>query len=126
MQVVTRKVAVNGQGKHRRRVTRTVVLYQATSQGTANRRGQFTGKLRITYTSAKPVAALKKRFPDRSGDIDKALPRAGQPAEKVLYLPLKIDHLKKIRRGKDRDPIMRSDTDLLGRDRVEFLQDDFA
>jgi hypothetical protein len=38
--------------------------------------------------AAKPVAALKKRFPDRSGDIDKALARAGQPAEKALYLPL--------------------------------------
>ncbi len=34
------------------------------------------------------MPALKKRFPDRSGDIDKALARAGQPAEKALYLPL--------------------------------------
>jgi hypothetical protein len=38
--------------------------------------------------AAKPVAALKKRCPDRSGHIDKALARAGQPAEKALYLPL--------------------------------------
>ena len=38
--------------------------------------------------AAKPVAALKKRFPDRAGDIDKALARAGQAAEKAFYLPL--------------------------------------
>ncbi|HEX7811469.1 MAG TPA: TfpX/TfpZ family type IV pilin accessory protein [Burkholderiales bacterium] len=38
--------------------------------------------------AAKPVTALKTRFPDRAAEIDKALADAGRAAETVLYLPL--------------------------------------
>lgn len=38
--------------------------------------------------AAKPVAALKKRFPDQAAAIDRAVEKSGRPAEKVIYLPL--------------------------------------
>ncbi|MBK8071963.1 MAG: pilus assembly protein [Ramlibacter sp.] len=38
--------------------------------------------------AAKPVAALKARFPARAGEIDAALARTGLPADKALWLPL--------------------------------------
>jgi hypothetical protein len=57
VQIVAQKVVVTGQGRHRTRVTHTVVLYQARLQGTANGRGQFSGTVRITYRPAKSVPA---------------------------------------------------------------------
>jgi hypothetical protein len=57
IQVMTRKAALAGKGKYRTRVTHLIVLYQATFQGTANGRGQFSGTVRISYRPAKPVPA---------------------------------------------------------------------
>jgi hypothetical protein len=49
MQVVTQKTLVTGTGRHRRRVTRSVVLYRTALRGTADRHGRFTARLRIAY-----------------------------------------------------------------------------
>ena len=38
--------------------------------------------------SAKPAALLKKRFPDRAAEIDRAIERTGHAPDAVLYLPL--------------------------------------
>jgi hypothetical protein len=37
---------------------------------------------------AKPVSALKARFPAQAGRIDQGIAASGRPAEKLLYLPL--------------------------------------
>jgi hypothetical protein len=38
--------------------------------------------------AAKPVALLKKRFPDKAADIDQAIERTGVKPDALLYLPL--------------------------------------
>ena len=38
--------------------------------------------------AAKPVAALRQRFPQRIAEIDAAVARTGQPAGKLVYLPM--------------------------------------
>jgi hypothetical protein len=38
--------------------------------------------------AAKPAALLKKRFPDRAADIDRAIERTGLKPDALLYLPL--------------------------------------
>lgn len=38
--------------------------------------------------AARPVAELKKRFPDRTAEIDEALRESGTPADQAAYLPL--------------------------------------
>ena len=38
--------------------------------------------------SARPAALLKKRFPDRAVEIDRAIERTGQAPDAILYLPL--------------------------------------
>ena len=37
---------------------------------------------------AKPVAALKGRFPDRSGEIERALQTAGRSESNTLWVPM--------------------------------------
>lgn len=37
---------------------------------------------------ARPAALLKKRFPDRAAEIDRAIERTGHAPDAVLYLPL--------------------------------------
>jgi hypothetical protein len=65
VQVLTRKTIVTGAGRHRRRVTRSVVAYRTALHGTADRHGRFTAHLRIAYSLASlaparlTVAALK-------------------------------------------------------------------
>jgi aryl-phospho-beta-D-glucosidase BglC (GH1 family) len=54
VQVLTRKTIVTGAGRHRRRVTRSVVAYRTALHGTADRHGRFTARLRIAY----PLASL--------------------------------------------------------------------
>jgi len=44
-------------------------------------------RLRVLQ-AAKPALTLKKRFPDRAAEIDKALARTGHPADSVAYLPM--------------------------------------
>ena len=58
LQVVTKKVIVAGQGRSRRRVVRTVVLYRSTVIGTADAHGRLIGRLRVTYQPPKAVQAL--------------------------------------------------------------------
>jgi len=38
--------------------------------------------------AAKPVSALRQRFPDQAAAIDRALEKAGRSADNVVYLPL--------------------------------------
>jgi hypothetical protein len=57
LEVVRHKVTVTGTGPHRRRVVQRVVLYHTQVRGTADRQGRYTGRLRITYRSPKPVPA---------------------------------------------------------------------
>ena len=38
--------------------------------------------------AAKPLAALRQRFPDQAASIDRAVERAGLSADKVVFLPL--------------------------------------
>lgn len=37
---------------------------------------------------AKPLSALRQRFPQRSAEIDAAIAATGRPAEKLVYLPM--------------------------------------
>lgn len=57
VRVVTTRAIVIGKGKHRKHVVRTVVLYAAAGHGTANERGEFTGRVRVTYSPPKQVQA---------------------------------------------------------------------
>jgi hypothetical protein len=52
VQVLTRKTIVTGAGRHRRRVTRSVVASGTALHGTADRHGRFTARLRIAYPLA--------------------------------------------------------------------------
>jgi hypothetical protein len=58
LQVVTKKVIVAGQGRFRRRVVRTVVLYRSTVTRTADAHGHLAVRLRVTYRPPKAVQAL--------------------------------------------------------------------
>jgi hypothetical protein len=53
--VLTRKILYSGTGKHRKRVTRTVVLYQSPLHVTPGRRGTFTIRGRVGYRASKPM-----------------------------------------------------------------------
>jgi hypothetical protein len=57
MQVVTQKTLITGTGRHRRRVTRSVVVYRTALHGTADRHGRFTARLRIAYRPARMAPA---------------------------------------------------------------------
>ena len=57
VQVLTRKTIVTGAGRHRRRVTRSVVAYRTALHGTADRHGRFTARLRIAYRLASLAPA---------------------------------------------------------------------
>lgn len=57
LRVTTTKLSFTGAGKHRKRVTRTVVLYQVGGRGNADKHGQFGGRVRVAYKPAKPVQA---------------------------------------------------------------------
>jgi hypothetical protein len=57
LQVVATKIVVSGKGKHRKRVTHTVVLYQVTLHGVADARGRFVGRLRVGYRPRKATLA---------------------------------------------------------------------
>lgn len=49
LQVVAKKTVVTGKGKHRKRVTRTTVLYRLRQHGVAGAKGHFVARLRVTY-----------------------------------------------------------------------------
>lgn len=57
LQVVGQKVTLTGKGKKRPRIVRTVVLYQATFQATADAHGKVTVYAPIKYKTAKTVTA---------------------------------------------------------------------
>ena len=56
-QVVARKTIMTGAGRHRRRVTRSIVVYKTARRGTADRHGRFTARLRIAYRPARLAPA---------------------------------------------------------------------
>jgi len=56
-QVTTIRISYTGSGKHRHRLTRTVVLYNVVQRVQADRHGAFSARLRITYQTKKPVKA---------------------------------------------------------------------
>lgn len=55
--VTTSRMSFIGTGKHRRRVSRTIWLYHLTGGGTADKRGGYIGKLRVSYAPAKSTRA---------------------------------------------------------------------
>jgi hypothetical protein len=57
LRVTRTTVVVTGRGKHRKKVKRVRVLYRTATQGMADRKGRFTGRLHITYRVTRPVAA---------------------------------------------------------------------
>ncbi len=57
LQVVKAKTIVVGEGKHRKRIVRSVVLYRTTVKGAVNSSGWLARTLHITYKVMKPVAA---------------------------------------------------------------------
>jgi hypothetical protein len=57
LRVTTTKLTFTGTGNHRERVTRITVLYQAGGWGNADKRGLFSGRVRVAYKPAKPVQA---------------------------------------------------------------------
>jgi hypothetical protein len=57
VQVVKRKTIVTGAARHRRRVTRSMVVYRTARRGTADRHGRFTARLRIAYRLARLAPA---------------------------------------------------------------------
>lgn len=56
LQVATTRVIVTGQGKHRKRTVRTVVLYAVTRKGAADARGHATLSLPVRYKPPKPIS----------------------------------------------------------------------
>ena len=57
LQVTGRRAFYVGKGKKRHRILRTVLIYQSTTGGASNKKGLFTGRLRVTYKPASPVRA---------------------------------------------------------------------
>jgi hypothetical protein len=57
LEVDTRRDTVTGRGRHRHHVRRLVTLYRLVLSGTADRHGQFSRRLRISYRPTKPVPA---------------------------------------------------------------------
>ncbi len=57
LSVTTSRTTFTGTGKHRRRVSRTIWLYHLTGGGTADKRGGYIGKLRVSYAPAKSTRA---------------------------------------------------------------------
>lgn len=55
LQVLARKIVYSGTGKHRKRVTRTVVLYQTALHVTPGRRGIVTIRGSVGYRASKPM-----------------------------------------------------------------------
>lgn len=51
-------VTVSGKGKHRKRVSHTVVIFRASTHGGADGHGQFTGRLAVTYKPKEPLPAI--------------------------------------------------------------------
>lgn len=49
LQVVTKKTVVTGKGTHRKRVTRTTVLYRLRQHGVAGAKGHFVARLHVVY-----------------------------------------------------------------------------
>lgn len=58
VQVTVSSVRIIQSGRHRKRVTRTVVLFRSTVQGTADEQGHLTISLRIAFRPAVAVHAL--------------------------------------------------------------------
>lgn len=57
LEVTKSTTTFTGTGKHRKRVVHTKVLYRVRVQGKADAHGRYTGHLRVTYHTAKPVKA---------------------------------------------------------------------
>lgn len=57
LQVVKAKTIVVGEGKYRKRIVRSVVLYRTTVKGGVNSSGWMARTLHITYKVTKPTAA---------------------------------------------------------------------
>lgn len=58
IQVIKKTIVVSGRGKHRKRITRTVVLYRTTRQSTVDAHGHLTTNVRIYYRTSRAVQAL--------------------------------------------------------------------
>lgn len=58
VRVQVSKAISSGRGKQRKRVMHITMLYQTTIHGAASAHGRFSGRLRITYKTARPVRAL--------------------------------------------------------------------
>jgi hypothetical protein len=58
VQVLAKKTIVTSTGTQRRRVVRTIVVYQASVLGRADAHGRFQGKLHVTYKAATQTRAL--------------------------------------------------------------------
>jgi len=57
LQVTGQRAFYIGKGKKRRRILRTVLVYRTTTGGATDKKGLFTGRLRVTYKPASPVRA---------------------------------------------------------------------
>ena len=57
LQVTGQRAFYVGTGKKRRRILRTVLIYRTTTGGASDKKGLFTGRLRVTYKPAYPVRA---------------------------------------------------------------------
>jgi hypothetical protein len=57
LQVTAVRFVTKGKGKHRKRTRRTVVLYRLILHGVADKHGQFTGSLHVTYKLSKATTA---------------------------------------------------------------------
>lgn len=57
LSVTATRIKTTGKGAHRKRVKHTVVLYRVTYHGKADRHGRLTGRLHVTYKTARGVQA---------------------------------------------------------------------
>jgi hypothetical protein len=57
LDVVVTRVVINGQGAHRTRTTRRVVLYHTALRGTADAKGRYSPRMHVAYQPNRPVVA---------------------------------------------------------------------
>jgi hypothetical protein len=80
LRVAATHVVLSGKGRHRTRARHTVVLYQLTRQGTANRHGLFTTSVQVTYQPSRPMqATLTVTLRTSSGTVARTLGVTIQP-----------------------------------------------
>jgi hypothetical protein len=57
LDVVATQVVIHGQGAHRTRTTRRVVLYHTALRGTADAKGRYSPQMHVAYQPNRPVTA---------------------------------------------------------------------